>query len=174
MRPWISGRYAGIHQWVSAIGKSIDTLEKGQQVVLAPFPLRAEAKDAGLLYRPAMLFAINRGTAHPREAATLMNFLLNDPDAVRALGARRGAPASRKALATLAGDNALKGLGWDGTQQIERLPNKVRESGFFEHPRVRDGFIDAFEQLGYGQLTAEEAGKRMYRDVNAILQRVMR
>jgi len=174
MRPWITGHYAGIHQWVSAINKATDTLEPGQQVTLAPFPLRDGAKDAGLLYRPAMLFAINAGTAHPREAATLMNFLLNDPDAVRAMSARRGAPASRKAREILGRDGALKGLGWDGTKQIESLPNSVRESGFFEHPRVRDGFIDIFEMLGYGQLTAEEAGARMYRDVGAILQRVMR
>lgn len=174
MRPWITGRYAGIHQWVSAINKSTDTLEPGQRVVLAPFPLHPDAKDAGLLYRPAMLFAINRATAHPRETATLLNFLLNDPDAVRALGARRGSPASRKALATLTADKALKGLAWEGTQQIEALPNKVRESGFFEHPRVRDGFIDVFERLGYGLLTAEEAGRRLYADANVILERVMR
>src|SRR5690606_14655394 len=54
MRPWITGRYAGTYQWTSAIGKMVETLEPGQKVVLAPYPLRRGARDAGLLNRPAM------------------------------------------------------------------------------------------------------------------------
>jgi len=74
MRPWIDGRYAGTYMWTSAVGKSADTLSAGQQVALAPYPLRPEAKDAGLLYRPAMTFAINARTAHPDESARLLDF----------------------------------------------------------------------------------------------------
>jgi oligogalacturonide transport system substrate-binding protein len=174
MRPWITGRYAGVHQWVSAIGKSADTLEAGQRIALGAFPLLPNAKDAGLLYRPAMLLAVNRGTRHPQESALLLNFLLNDPEAVRIFEVKRGAPVSKSALRVLEGEGALKGLAWEGLQQIQRLPNRVRESGFFEHPRVRDGFIDTYERLGYGRLDVEAAGRRMFEDVNAILRRVIR
>jgi oligogalacturonide transport system substrate-binding protein len=174
MRPWITGRYAGVHQWISAIGKSIDTLEPGQRVVLGGFPLKPQAKDAGLLYRPAMLFAINRNTRRAKEAALLMDFLLNDAEAVRIFEVKRGAPVSKRALATLAEAGALKGLAWEGQKQVERLPNRVRESGYFEHPRVRDGFIDIFEMLGYGRLDSGAAGRRMFEDINAILRRVIR
>lgn len=174
MRPWITGRYAGVHQWVSAIGKSADTLEAGQRIALGDFPLMAGAKDAGLLYRPAMLMAVNRNTRHAREAGLLVNFLLNDPEAARIFEVKRGAPVSKRALQVLHDSGSLKGLAWDGLQQIQRLPNRVRESGFFEHPRVRDGFIDTYEKLGYGRLGVEEAGRRMFEDVNAILRRVIR
>ena len=174
MRPWITGRYAGVHQWVSAIGKSADTLEPGQRIALGAFPLLPQAKDAGLLYRPAMMLAVNRGTRHAKEAALLLNFLLNDPEAVRIFEVKRGAPVSKSALGTLESEGTLKGLAWDGLRQIQALPNRVRESGFFEHPRVRDGFIDTYERLGYGRLGVEEAGLRMFQDVNAILKRVIR
>jgi len=174
MRPWITGRYAGVHQWVSAIGKSADTLEPGQRIALGPFPMMPDAKDAGLLYRPAMLLAVNRGTRHPQESALLLNFLLNDPEAVRIFEVKRGAPVSKSALKVLEGESALKGLAWEGLQQIQGLPNRVRESGFFEHPRVRDGFIDTYERLGYGRLSVVGAGQRMFEDVNAILRRVIR
>lgn len=174
MRPWITGRYAGVHQWISAVGKSIDTLEPGQRVALGAFPLQVGAKDAGLLYRPAMLLTINRGTRYPQEAALLMNFMLNDPDATRVVSVKRGPPVSRRALDALATAGELKGLSWEGLQQIQKLPNRVRESGFFEHPRVRDGFIDTYEMLGYGRLNAATAGLRMFEDVNAILRRVIR
>jgi hypothetical protein len=108
MRPWITGRYAGVHQWVSAIGKSADTLEAGQRIALGAFPLLPNAKDAGLLYRPAMLLAVNRGTRHPQESALLLNFLLNDPEAVRIFEVKRGAPVSKSALRVLEGEGALR------------------------------------------------------------------
>lgn len=174
MRPWITGRYAGVYQWVSAIGKSADTLAPGQRVALAPYPMRAGALDAGLLYRPAMMNCINRGTAHPREAALLVNFLLSDPEAAEIMGLRRGVPVSRSALAALEAQGELQGLAWEGMQQIATLPNAVRESGWFEHPRFRDGFVDVMEELGYGRIGVEQAGGELYTDLNAILQRIMR
>jgi oligogalacturonide transport system substrate-binding protein len=174
MRPWIDGRYAGVHQWTSAIGKASDTLAPGQRVELGAYPLRAGAVDAGLLYRPAMLSAINANTQHPQEAALLLNFLLNDADAVRAMGVKRGPPVSAAALQALAADGQLTGNAWRGTEQVRRLPNHIRESGFFEHPRVRDAFMEVFELLGYQRLDAAAAGGRMYQDVNQILKRVIR
>jgi len=58
--------------------------------------------------------------------------------------------------------------------QVAGLPHRVGESGYFEHPRVRDGFIDIFESLGFGEIGAAEAGRRMHTDVNRILERVIR
>lgn len=174
MRPWIDGRYAGTYQWISAIGKSVEKLAPGQKVVLAPYPMRAGARDAGLLYRPAMMFAINRDTPHAREAAMLMDFVLNDPEGVRALALKRGVPVSRRALDVLGGDGLLRGLSWDGVQQVATLPNAVRESGYFEHARVRDGFIDIFEELGYGRIDVSRAGERLFEDMNRTLERVIR
>ncbi|HEY8510062.1 MAG TPA: ABC transporter substrate-binding protein [Steroidobacteraceae bacterium] len=174
MRPWITGRWAGTYQWTSAIGKMVETLEPGQKVVLAPYPLRPGARDAGLLYRPAMMLAINRNTAHPREAALLLDFILNDPEAVKAFGLQRGVPVSRKAVAVLETEGAPRGLGWEGNQQIALLPHSLSESGYFEHARVRDGFTDILEALGFGRIDAREAGARMYADINRILERVIR
>ena len=174
LRPWINGRYAGVHQWITAIGKSAETLGPGQRLELGAFPVRSGAVDAGLLYRPGMLFAINARTPHPREAALLMSFLLEDEEAVRALGLRRGPPVSARALKTLADDGKLTGLSWQGREQMRALPHQIRESGFYEHPRVRDAFIDALELLGYQRLAVAAAGTRMYEDVNQILRRVIR
>lgn len=174
MRPWIDGRYAGTYQWNSAIGKSVEKLAPGQRVKLAPYLLRPGARDAGLFYRPSMMFAINRETLHPRETAMLLDFIVNDPEGVRALGVKRAVPVSRRALAVLASDGVLHGLAWDGVQQVAALPNSVRESPYFEHARVRDGFIDIFEELGYGRIDTGQAAERLYRDMNRTLERVIR
>jgi len=174
LRPWITGRYAGVYYWTSAVGKLEETLQAGQKLVLTPYLMREGATDAGLLYRPAMMIAVNAKTQHPREAALLLNFLFNDPFAVEAFGLQRGLPVSKTAVATLEGKGLSHTLGWDGNTQVTALPHRVSESGYFEHPRVRDGFIDIFESLGFGEIGTTEAGRRMHTDVNRILERVIR
>ena len=93
---------------------------------------------------------------------------------MRAMGLRRGPPVSARALKTLADDGKLTGISWQGREQVRALPHQVRESGFYDHPRVRDAFMDAFELLGYGRLDVAAAGTRMHEDVNQILRRVIR
>jgi oligogalacturonide transport system substrate-binding protein len=174
LRPWITGRYAGTYYWTSAVGKLAETLQPGQKLVLAPYLMRDGASDAGLFYRPAMMIAINSKTQHPKEAALLLDFLFNDAFAVEAFGLQRGLPVSKSAVAVLEARGLSRTLGWDGNTQVATLPHRVGESGYFEHPRVRDGFIDIFESLGFGEISATEAGRRMYTDVNRILERVVR
>ena len=174
LRPWITGHYAGTYYWTSAVGKLAETLQPGQKLVLAPYLLREGASDAGLFYRPAMMIAINSKTRHPKEAALLLDFLFNDAFAVEAFGLQRGLPVSKSAVAVLEARGLSRTLGWDGNTQVATLPHRVGESGYFEHPRVRDGFIDIFESLGFGEIGVPEAGRRMHADVNRILERVVR
>jgi oligogalacturonide transport system substrate-binding protein len=174
LRPWITGRYAGTYYWTSAVGKLTETLQPGQKIVLAPYLMRPGASDAGLFYRPGMMVAINSKTRHPKEAALLLDFIFNDRYAVEAFGLQRGLPVSRKAVAMLEARGLSRTLGWDGNLQVASLPHRVGESGYFEHPRVRDGFIDVLESLGFGEIGPAEAGRRMHTDVNRILERVIR
>jgi oligogalacturonide transport system substrate-binding protein len=174
LRPWVAGRFAGTYQWISAIGKFIDTLAPGQEVVLAPYPMLEGAEDAGLLYRPAMMWAVNARTRHPREAGLLLDFLLNDTEAARIMGLRRGVPVSTRAHAAMAQDGALTGLSVEGMEQVRTLPHAVQESAWFEHARVRDAFIDTFELFAYGRIGADEAGQRLHADINRILARIIR
>jgi oligogalacturonide transport system substrate-binding protein len=174
LRPWITGKYAGLYYWTSAVGKLVETLEPGQKIVLAPYFMRPGARDAGLSYRPGMMIAMNSKTEHPREAALLINFIFNDPFAVAAFGLQRGLPVSQSAVAFLKAKGLPRTLGWDGNEQIVLLPHRAGESGYFEHPRVRDAFFDILEAQGFGEIDATESGRRMHDDINRVLERVIR
>jgi oligogalacturonide transport system substrate-binding protein len=174
LRPWITGRYAGLYYWTSAVGKLVETLQPGQKVVLAPYLMRPGARDAGLFYRPGMMIAMNAKTEHPHEAALLINFIFNDPYAIEAFGLQRGLPVSKTAVALLEAKGTPRTLGWDGNEQIALLPHHAGESGYFEHPRVRDAFFDILEAQGFGVIDAAESGRRMYTDINRVLGRVIR
>jgi oligogalacturonide transport system substrate-binding protein len=174
LRPWIDGRFAGTYQWISSVGKFIDTLAPGQRVELAGHPVLPGALDAGLMYRPAMMLTINARTAHPRESAMLVDFLLNDPVAVDLMSLKRGVPVSARAVESLRAAGKLDGLSVQGIEQVRSLPHRVVQSAYFEHARVRDALVDGFELFGYGRISADEFGERLHADLNRILARTIR
>ncbi|MDC7682726.1 ABC transporter substrate-binding protein [Asticcacaulis sp. BYS171W] len=174
MRPWINGQFAGTFMWNSTIEKYSDTLAGNQKIALAPYPLREGAKDSGMMFRPSMMFAANATTAHPDEAVMLIDFLLNDPDGVRAMELKRGVPVSKTARKLLSDEGLISPLQQASEAQLASAQINVLESPYFEHPRVRDGFQDILEALGYGRISEQQAGDRLFDDINAILHRVVR
>jgi multiple sugar transport system substrate-binding protein len=57
---------------------------------LVMYPLPQMGGNTGMLPKPAQMLSVYSKSQHPKEAVTLMNFLLNDPEAAKALGASRG------------------------------------------------------------------------------------
>ncbi|MEU8845158.1 ABC transporter substrate-binding protein [Streptomyces sp. NPDC048564] len=69
-------------------------------VALAPMP-SGEDGTPGQYFKPSMFLGVGANTAHPKEAAQLVDFLINDGKAAQILGATRGIPVNesiRKAI----------------------------------------------------------------------------
>lgn len=66
----------------------------GDSVHFAPVPT-TDGK-AGQYLKPTMLLGVGETSEHPKEAAKLMDFLLNDPAAGKILGATRGEPPNQE------------------------------------------------------------------------------
>ncbi|QOV40298.1 carbohydrate ABC transporter substrate-binding protein [Streptomyces ferrugineus] len=62
-------------------------------VALAPMP-SGEDGTPGQYFKPSMFLGIGANTAHAKEAARLVDFLVNDPQAANVLGATRGIPVN--------------------------------------------------------------------------------
>ncbi|MFV0574467.1 MAG: ABC transporter substrate-binding protein [Vibrio sp.] len=161
MRPWIDGEFGGVYMWDSAIAKYADNLKPPMKLELAPYPMTADATDSGLLSRPSMLFSIGRNTKHPEEAAKLVNFLMNDPDGVKALGLTRSIPLSKAANATLieAGQLDKDSLQYQGYQQALDAPKKISATPFTDNAQLLELFGEEMQHIDYGQSTVEEAAK---------------
>jgi multiple sugar transport system substrate-binding protein len=61
---------------------------------LVGFP--TDTAQNGMYYKPTMLLSASRQSKHPKEAAALINYLVNDPAAGAILGADRGLPPNAK------------------------------------------------------------------------------
>lgn len=99
MKPWITGEWAGTYMWNSTITKYSDNLQPPAKLALGNYPMLPGAKDAGLFFKPAQMLFIGKSSKHPKEAAMLINFLLNSKEGVQALGLERGVPLSKAAVA---------------------------------------------------------------------------
>ncbi|MFC0531976.1 ABC transporter substrate-binding protein [Phytohabitans kaempferiae] len=71
-------------------GTSSNASAYGTDIGLINYP--GEAAKAGQYIKPSMLLSAYARGKHPKEAAALINFLINDPDAGKILGVSRGVP----------------------------------------------------------------------------------
>ncbi|MET8982197.1 ABC transporter substrate-binding protein [Streptomyces sp. NPDC004539] len=83
------------------------------EVAPVPFPTESSAAPPGMAAAASAALCVRRGSAHRREAATLMDFLLNDPGAADLLGVVRGLPPNQANLdrltpALTGGDRAIQ------------------------------------------------------------------
>lgn len=71
----------------------------GREFKLHPFP--SDTGKLGQYAKPAMMFSVSQGSKHKPEAAKLIEFLINDPEAGKVLGMSRGLPANAKVRETV-------------------------------------------------------------------------
>ncbi|MGW6904759.1 ABC transporter substrate-binding protein [Streptomyces sp. NPDC054940] len=82
------------------------------EVAPIPFPTLSASAPLGMVAAAGQLLCVQRTCGHKREAAVLIDFLLNDPDAADILGVVRGLPPNRGNLDRLTpqlsgGDRAI-------------------------------------------------------------------
>ncbi|SDG83262.1 oligogalacturonide transport system substrate-binding protein [Vibrio xiamenensis] len=174
MRPWIDGRFAGLYMWDTAIAKYTANLDPSMNLELGPYPMAPGATDSGLLARPSMMFSIGRNTEHPEEAAKLVNFLLNDPDGIHALGLARGIPLSKEGLSVLkeSGEVDPSSLSFQGYEQAQALPKVITPTTYTDNAQLMELFSENMQKIDYGQTDAEGAAKDFIRRGNRILKRI--
>ena len=118
----------------------------------------SEAKKPGQYLRPAMNLVISKQTKHPAEAAKLIDFLLNSPEANKILGIDRGVPANGDVVAA-----ATDGVNDTVTKSIAIIES-VREKGSPAPVPAPAGsgavntlFSEVAQQLQFGSITPKDA-----------------
>ncbi|MGH2332450.1 ABC transporter substrate-binding protein [Thermoanaerobacter mathranii] len=169
---FLEGKWAGLFQWTSAIQKNANPLkEKNMEVALGGIPMAKDVKTSGAIFKPSMLFAINKDTKYPKEAALFLNFILNDPEGVKAMGLERGIPVSKSAVAELEKEGLISGLEYEGLQFLLDNPS-VPLSPYLEDPKLQDVYRETIDQISYDKLSVSEAAKYMYDNVQKVLSEI--
>ncbi|SIQ21400.1 oligogalacturonide transport system substrate-binding protein [Rhizobium sp. RU33A] len=165
---WAAGKIAGTYQWDSTYGKISGPMAEGQQLVPVKLLQIEGATTEGVYRKPSMLLAISKNSKEPKAAAEIVNCLLNDPEAIKILGATRGVPSSKIALEELSKAGSIEPVQVEANK-IVLESNGVGVSPLNEHPRVTDVFDSTFEAFAYGQASAEDAAAEIIDGINSAL-----
>ena len=172
---WIDGKYAGILEWDSSASKFEQAVEEstnkpGKEFVIGEF-IKFGDYDGGFT-KISMGLSVAASSAHPKEAAMLINFLLNDPEGVEICSTERGIPCSAAAVAIL----NEKGLGNELVKEANAKVlgySKFPLDTKFEHNDLKanpDGvYYKVFGKFSSGDTDAAKAAEDLIKGVNECL-----
>lgn len=168
---WKNGTVAGIAEWGSSVSKYQKALENSESLSVGNLLMLSGAESTGWMYKPSLMFAVNKDTEYPVQTAMLMDFLLNDPECAEILGTTRGIPVSESALGALKESDKLNGLAWDSTTSLLES-NPVLISPYFENSEMQKYYNDAIEAVSMELLTPEEAAQGIYANIVYTLREI--
>ena len=100
--PFATGRTAAIFTPSTMI--TAYAAASGAELELVPLPTPDEDTTKYDYYKPGMYWSVSARSEHPAEAALLIDFMVNDPEAATIVGTERGIPANPQTLVDLGDD----------------------------------------------------------------------
>jgi multiple sugar transport system substrate-binding protein len=133
-------------------------------------PLPSDVAETGMAALPPVSFAVSKRSEHREEAVKLLDFLLNDPEAGRLLGASRGVPPVAEIREQVCGDavdaNELV-CDYEAAQQ-----DKIG-TAFGPWPvgasAVKRDFQRTYDDVIFERVSVAEAARRVVRDAQTAL-----
>ena len=157
---WITGKMAGIFEWDSSAVKFQDALDEENK---PGFTVGEEIKFGdynGGFSKVSMGLAITKTCEHPAEAATLINFLLNEEAGASIMGSECGIPASKAGLKFAQDAGAVKSLVADANAKVMAFTTNKLDPLFENSDLKASGtgiYQEVFDNIDYGDQTPEEA-----------------
>ncbi|MBP2327442.1 multiple sugar transport system substrate-binding protein [Kibdelosporangium banguiense] len=132
----------------------------GKDLKVAPYP-SDDASNTGQYRRPSMFLAVSARGKAQEASAKLVNFLINDPEAGKILGADRGLPPNLKVRAQLAG--AATGTNkviFDYEAEIEPRLGPAPAVPPKGAGAIQKLLQRTYEEIAFGRLTVDAAVDR--------------
>ena len=157
---WITGKMAGIFEWDSSATKYQDALDEENK---PGFTVGEEIKFGdynGGFSKVSMGLAITKTCEHVAEAATLIQFLLNEEKGASIMGSECGIPASKAGLGYAQAAGAVKDLVADANAKVMAFTTNKLDPLFENNDLKASGtgiYQEVFDNIDYGDQTPEEA-----------------
>ena len=154
--------------WASDAEKLQNNIKELSEIEIGDLPA-INGGNSIRYVKPSMLYAISKNTDHPKEAALLMNFLLNDEEAVKILGLDRGVPTSSTGIKVLEADNKLDGIQYEANKMTDNT-EVVLLSPYYENTLVQNICVETLQKVIYGQASAEQCASEAYNELQKTLE----
>jgi len=166
---WMNGKYAGFYEWDSSQARFANSLEGDQEFVMGEYPYDYGETKAGTA-KISMAFAVSAHSKNPKEAAMLVEYLLNDPEAIKIMGLERGIVANESAQKILSDAGLLEGLTFESNKAA------MANAGFALDPYFEDSklkgstglYYEVFEDLSYDNVDPKELAVQLIDGINEV------
>jgi len=139
---------------------------------MAPVPGDASGQEVAFV-TPSMYWSVYGKSKHPKEAAMLIDFIINDPEAGKILAADRGVPVSseiRELLKPTLSEADQKQFQYiDEVAKVSTPVDIIEPKGAGE---VRALLGSTAQELHFKKKTTEQAAKEFIQKANAILEKM--
>lgn len=168
----INGQYAGVFEWDSAVTKVqkaiVESTDKpGQELVIGDF-IKFGDYNGGFT-KISMALAVSANSAHPKEAAMLINYLLNDEEGIEICGTERGIPCSAQGMAVLKDKGIGDALVMEANEKVLGY-SKFPLDPMFEHNDLKanpDGvYYKVFGKLSAGDISSAKAAEDLMKGID--------
>ena len=165
---WTGGKWAGVYTWNTSSANPKAALPNPEAMVTSHmfegFPHK------GGMFRASMTFGITKTCKYPKEAAALLEFMLNDPEGVALMANERGIPYSKAGLEALEASGNVDELTKMATEYALE-DNTFPMDEYFEcseYKATTEGLYDkVFNAFAYGETDAKGAAKMLLDGMNA-------
>jgi multiple sugar transport system substrate-binding protein len=142
----------------------------GRELELLRFPTEEGDGETGMYLKPAMFWAVSSDCESPKEAALLVNWLINSPEAVDIIKADRGLPVNLELREKISAE--LDPAGQAAASFIEEITPSLSEPPAL--PPQGAGEVAAIlqrlnEQVLFDQLSVEEAAQQFMTEVQSAI-----
>lgn len=157
------GTYACTVQWITNAEKYQKNLSEGlgQTTVVGPVPMLTGAKTTGWYAKPASMYVISSNTEHPKEAALLLDFLVNSQEMAVLQGLEKGVPVSSSAKSALESAGMLNGIQIQAQDVVDKTETKIM-SPYYEKSGLQSAFKDALDSILYNNGVLETEAAKAY------------
>ncbi|MBD7910680.1 MULTISPECIES: ABC transporter substrate-binding protein [Clostridium] len=166
-----SGKAGATISWSTDAQKMKSGTEKIKgDLFSGTFPASGGANPISYV-KPSMLYTISKNTEHPKEAAMLMDFMLNDEEAAKIIGMDRGLPTSTSSYKALEEGNVLSGLQYEASKKEDGV-KEILISPYYENTLIKNTCETAIEEITYNKSTPEQCAANTYNNLIKTLETV--
>lgn len=137
----------------------------GHELTPVMWPGEAQSDKKGGWIKSGTYVSISANTEHPEAAAKLVNFLVNDEDAIKIMGLDRGVPANTELASKITdslSDSDKRMVAW--TEKMTKLMNQpvTRKDSRVAAVDTTDLWNNALQSVLFGRATPQDAAKSYY------------
>ena len=167
-----TGKVAGVGCWNSDASRYCEGLSNRGENIVIGVNIGSEngSKRYGWYIKPATMYAISAGTEHPKEAAALLNFLVNDKEMILLQGTEKGVPVNRNARTILKEANKLRGFEYKAN--VSMMSNRERMGvmiPLMENATVVDTFKKMGDEYIFGRMSLSDCADQILETVHEVV-----